>query len=150
MPLLNYTTSIDTGKTVNEITMMLSRARASAILSEFDDQQHLTAVSFKIQTKFGIMAFRLPCEPKAVMAVINNQVLAGKIPRRYRDDMEQARRVGWRIIKDWLEAQLAIVETQMVSLDQVFLPYAQNESGQTLYEVMSGGGFSGLALPAPQ
>lgn len=150
MGLLNYTTSIETGKTVAEITQMLSRARAAAVLSEFDDQQHIVAISFKINTKFGLMAFRLPCSPQAVLAVLNGQVKAGKIPRRYHNDMEQARRVGWRIIKDWLEAQLAIVETQMVSLDQVFLPYAQNETGQTLYEIMSEQRFTGLALPAPK
>jgi len=37
--------------------------------------------------------------------------------------MDQSRRVGWRIIRQWLEAQLAIVETQMVTIEQVFLPY---------------------------
>ncbi|WP_189339127.1 hypothetical protein [Williamsia muralis] len=37
---------------------------------------------------------------------------------------EHALRVAWRITKDWVEAQLAIIETQMVTPAQVF-PRAQ-------------------------
>jgi hypothetical protein len=42
--------------------------------------------------------------------------------------------VAWRITKDWVEAQLAIIESQMVTTAQVFLPYAVTSNGQTLYE----------------
>jgi hypothetical protein len=48
----------------------------------------------------------------------------------------QASRVAWRIIKDWVDAQLAIIETEMVTLEQVFLPYMQVKDNKTLYEVM--------------
>lgn len=46
----------------------------------------------------------------------------------------QAERVAWRVIKDWIAAQLAIVETQMVELDQVMLPYLHVDGDRTLYE----------------
>jgi len=49
--------------------------------------------------------------------------------------VEQAERVAWRIMKDWLEAQLAIIATEMVTLDQVFLPYMQGDDGRTVYEL---------------
>ena len=41
----------------------------------------------------------------------------------------------WRITKDWVEAQMAIVEVRMASLEQVFLPYIIAKQGQTVYEV---------------
>ena len=47
---------------------------------------------------------------------------------------DQARRVAWRIVRDWVEAQMAIVELEMAKVDQVFLPYARTPNGQTLYE----------------
>ena len=54
---------------------------------------------------------------------------------------EQARRVAWRIIKDWIDAQLALVEVRLVSLPEVFLPYAVSpRSGRTLYEELESGG----------
>lgn len=40
------------------------------------------------------------------------------------------------IIKDWVDAQLAIIESDMVTLEQVFLPYMQVKGNQTLYETM--------------
>lgn len=146
MGLLNYTTSIDVTKTIAEITGMLAKAKAAAILSDYDGAGNVIAISFKVPTQFGLMAFRLPCEPRAVSQILNNQVKAGQIPRRFQNDMDQARRVGWRIIRQWLEAQLAIVETQMVTLEQVFLPYAQTESGATIYERMVARGFTGFSL----
>ena len=62
------------------------------------------------------------------------------IERRYRSQ-EQALRVSWRIIKTWVEAQMAIVETKMVTLDQVFLPYVVTDSGQTLYDRLKAANF---------
>jgi hypothetical protein len=56
-----------------------------------------------------------------------------KVPRGFRTQ-EQALRVSWRIIKDWVEAQMAIVDTKMVQLEQVFLPYVIMPDGRTLYE----------------
>ena len=46
----------------------------------------------------------------------------------------QAIRTSWRIVKDWVEAQLAIIETRMVKTEQVFLPYAIMRDNKTLYE----------------
>jgi hypothetical protein len=46
----------------------------------------------------------------------------------------QAIRTAWRIVKDWTEAQLAIIETRMVKTEQVFLPYAIMRDNKTLYE----------------
>lgn len=45
----------------------------------------------------------------------------------------QAERVSWRIIKDWVEAQIALVESSQAEMAQVFMPYATDESGGTLY-----------------
>lgn len=42
----------------------------------------------------------------------------------------------WRIIKDWVEAQMVILETKMVKIEQVFLPYLYDlESDKTFYEI---------------
>jgi hypothetical protein len=150
MGLLNYTTTIDVGKTIGEIQSILARGKAEAILTEFDGAGNVTAISFRAPTKFGVVSFRLPCDVRAITQTLNNQVQARKIPRRYLNDTGQARRVGWRIIKDWLEAQLAIVELQMVTIDQVFLPYAQAPDGRTVYELLLDRKFDLLALKPPK
>ena len=135
MPLLNYTTSVPAEKSVSEIQRMLARAGASAILMEYDQAGRIIALSFRLriegQTSEGgkDVSFRLPCDPRPVLAVLEKQ----RVERRYRST-DQALRVSWRIVKDWVEAQLAIIETHMVTTAQVFLPYAVTANGQTLYE----------------
>ena len=44
----------------------------------------------------------------------------------------QAVRTAWRIVKDWVEAQMALVKTQMATTQEVFLPYAVMKDGRTL------------------
>lgn len=150
MALLNYTTSIPVEKTLTEIQQQLVKARAQALLTDYDGAGNPVALSFRIMTKFGVMAFKLPADPQPVFAVLKQQAQRGDIPRRFLNDVDQARRVAWRIVKDWVEAQLAIVETGMVTIDQVFLPYAQNpETGETVYQHFLAAKFNGLALPAP-
>ena len=36
---------------------------------------------------------------------------------------QQAIRTSWRTLKDWVEAQMALLETGMVTMDEIFLPY---------------------------
>jgi len=60
MPLLNYTTEIDAEKTIAEISKMLALRRASAILSEYDADGEIFALSFKIDLGGNQISFRLP------------------------------------------------------------------------------------------
>ena len=144
MPILNYTTEISTNKTIGEIQCILGRAKAQAIMLEYDNGM-VSAISFKTRGPFGIVSFRLPANIDKLFSLISR---SKKIPVKKRT-REQAARVAFRILKDWLEAQMALIEVEMVTMEQVFLPYAQNSTGATLYETLAEGKFSGLALPAP-
>lgn len=150
MPLLNYTTEIEAAKTLGEITGLLVGAKAQAIMTEFDGAGNPIAVSFRVMGKFGMMSFYLPCNHLAASNVLNKQARAGKIPRRYINDMSQARRVGWRIVRQWLEAQLALVELEMVPLEQIFLSYMQTSDGRTVYERLEESQFKMLKAPEPE
>ena len=134
MPILNYTTSIDPHKTVGEIQKMLAAAGARGILLEYGPDAEPTAVAFQIEMR-GDLRYRLPCRSEKVLAVLQRQYKAGKIDRRY-TTKEHAQRVAWRIVKDWIEAQLAIVQSEMVDVTEVFLPYQLTTNNQTIYEAM--------------
>lgn len=132
MALLNYTTKIDADKTAAEIARCLSLHGASAVMTEYDKENGVvTALSFKITFGEQSMTFRLPCDWKPVYAVLEVQ---REKNRRIELSREQAVKVAWRIVKDWVEAQMALVETNMVSTGQVFLPYAVMKDGKTLAE----------------
>lgn len=131
MSLLNYTTKIDPDKTAQEIARCLSMHGAKAVLTEYDEKEGLVvAISFKISMDGRDLTFRLPCDWKPVWTILQNDP---SIPRSHKDQT-QAVRTAWRIVKDWVEAQMALVETKMVTTAQVFLPYAIMKNQKTLSE----------------
>ncbi len=126
MPILNYTTKVATHTTLGEIQAQLVKHGARKIMQDYDDAGRILALTFSIDTPAGIRGIRLPANVDAVQNVLAKQ--------KVKCDREQAERVAWRIIKDWVEAQMAILESEMVQLEEVFLPYMINNSGQTLFE----------------
>ena len=128
--ILNYTTKISTEKTVGEIQQMLAKIKAKAILTEYDDDAVLCALSFRISTPTGIMSFKLPANIEGVLKSLEERQT--RMPKT----REQAAKVAWRIIKDWVEAQLALVEAEIADIREVFLPYAQGLDGVTVYEAL--------------
>jgi hypothetical protein len=129
MPLLHYTTKVPAAKTIAEIQAKLAKAGASACLLEYENDGTVSAVSFRTKTEFDVLTFRLPANIQRVYQVV---VRDPRIPRSQRT-REQATRIAWRIVKDWLEAQLAMIEAGLVDREQVFLPYAQDQAGNTFY-----------------
>jgi hypothetical protein len=151
MAILNYTTKIPVEKTIAEIESILAQSGAEKILKDYDNQSNVEAISFVIRTEKGKLSFRLPMNQEAVLQTLKNQsgeyktVGCSKV-RKVPGTMvtkEQAGRVGWRIIKDWLEAQLALFFLQMVKIEEIFLPYMYNErTKQTMFQMLEKKGFN--------
>lgn len=134
MPILNYTTKIDCYKTITEIHKHLSAHGVSKIITDNNEDGFPIGLTFCLNMKEHnkMIAFSLPCNFKGVL---NSMKSNRKVPRSLCND-QQAMRVGWRILKDWIEAQMAIVEAELATMTEVFLPYAVTNSGKTLYEYM--------------
>jgi hypothetical protein len=139
-PLLNYTTTVAVGRTIGQIQGLLVEAGARQVMTEYDDVGRAMGIAFAVQTAHGPRTFVLPVNSGRVEAVLKRD----KVPARYATP-EHAERVAWRIVKDWVEAQLAIIRTEMVTLDQVMLPYMRGDNGRTIYELYVD---RQLALPA--
>lgn len=130
MPFLNYTTEVPVEKSVFEIQKCLVAHGASAILNEFDNQGYIIAISFKMRLNDKEVGFRLPSDWRPILKILE----LDKKVRIGLKTQEQALRVAWRVIKDWVIAQMAIIETQMVKPEQVFLPYIVMKNGQIFSE----------------
>ena len=126
MPLLNYTTKVNVYTTISEIQAQLVSHGAKRIMQDYDNKGHISALTFQIDTHAGLRVIRLPANVDAVSKVLAKQ--------KVKYDREQAERVAWRIVKDWVEAQMAILESEMVWIDEIFLPYMVNDKGQTLFQ----------------
>lgn len=130
-PLLNYSTEVGAARTVAEIEKILSQHGATSIFKQYDKEGMIKALAFTIDTPLGQSSVRLPVDPEATLRVMCKS--GSGVPPRYQNQ-PQAVRVAWRQIKDWVEAQMALLETEMVKFDQIFLPYIETPKG-TVYEL---------------
>lgn len=132
MALLNYTTKIPPEQTIGEIQKLLSKHGVMAMMTEYEGP-NVSAVSFRMNVGGKPMSFKLPCNWRVVLEIFKNDPQA---KRRGSVNEEQAIMTAWRVIKVWIQSQLALVEINMVTIPQVFLPYAITKDGRTLAEYM--------------
>lgn len=135
MAILNYTTSIECEKTISEIQKCLVKHGATKIVTDYQDGMP-SGVTFCLVMDGSMVGFVLPANYDGVLAAMKKDP---KVPARL-CTKEQALKVSWRIVKDWVEAQMAIVEAKLVDMTEVFLPYAITKNGNTLYKEVSRSG----------
>lgn len=132
MAILNYTTTVDSFKTVSEIEYILMKHKAKSIMKNYDGES-ITGLSFLIDTGTQQIPVRLPVKVDECLLVLKSE--RKENPRKQiKDTREQAERVAWRILKDWVEAQMALLDIEMVRFEEIFLPYIETKNGQTVYE----------------
>lgn len=130
MSILNYTTSIAASKTSGEVQGLLAGHGARQIVTTFADSGEITGMQFSTRTEFGERGFSMPVRTDGVLAAMT----ADKSIPRSKCTREQAQRVAWRIAKDWLAAQLALIDAGLASLDEVMMPYMLDQGGRTVFE----------------
>ncbi len=134
MAILNYTTTVDAFKTVSEIEYILMKHKAKSIMKNYDEES-ITGLSFLIDTGTQQIPVRLPVKVEECLEVLKRE--KKNSPRsNIKATKEQAERVAWRILKDWVEAQMALLDIEMVELQEIFLPYIEIPNGQTIYQAL--------------
>lgn len=133
MTVLNYTTKIAAQKTIGEAQALLVKHGASRIAIDYTGGR-ATGITFATTTAHGVRLFTLPVDVDAMQRLLARHKPSGGMGVAAFRSPEHAERVAWRVIKDWLAAQLTLVATDMAALDQVMLPYLHaDQSGRTLY-----------------
>lgn len=125
--LISYTTEVPANKTAGQIMALLVTKGAEAIMMQYDAGA-VVSLSWRISTPHGVLPFALPINVEATQKLLQRQGV------RKGDDLEHCRNVAWRIMFRWTEAQMALLETGMVDMAQVFLPYLQTAPGESLYK----------------
>ena len=141
--LKNYTSNVPIARTISRIEECLADAGATGIMKDYKDGQ-LAALTFRVQLPNGRpMSIRLPANHDAVLA---NMMKAVKRPRQgtLLKVREQAQKTSWKLMQDWVEVQLSLIQMQQVDFVQVFLPYVW-DGRTTFYDQLKSKNF--LALP---
>lgn len=137
MAISKYTTTIEAGKTVGEIQQFLASHGAKKIVIDYDDDNNPFAITFMVMVKLNPMFFSLPSKYDGVLKAMDKDK---SVPAKLRTK-EQALRVSWRIIKDWIVAQMSIIEAELASMEEVFLPYAVTKDGETFFNKLEKSNF---------
>lgn len=132
--LLNYSTKKAAEESAEEIkTKLLSHGVQDV---KFDFGEVVVTIEFlrsKLITKNEMASYKITTKIAPVYKVLKDQEWSGEI--KIAITQSQAKRVAWRIVKRWIDAQLAFVETGMLSFDEVFLSYKVDEgTGLSLIE----------------
>lgn len=131
MAIKNYTTTVDVYKSLVEIQGALASHGARQIMVEYERDGQPIGITFAVDTPVGRRAFMLPANIDGVFAVFQEQ--------KVRANKKQAEKTGWRNIRDWVLAQMAIIEAGMVTMEEVFLPYLTDGKGNTVYALYQSG-----------
>lgn len=121
----NYTTTIAPSKSIGEIHHILAEHGAVSISTDYENRQPC-GLTFIVPTSAGMRGFLLPARVNAIKTILEKQF--GKLSVRATD--EQAAKVAWRILRDWVDAQMAILEAGMASMTEIMFAYMLDDDGQ--------------------
>lgn len=119
MPIKNYTTKLGIDPIVGRITGLLASKGARQVSLHYDRQGSPDGIGFLLVLDSVPVPFQLPCNWEGVQRAIAKEDRKHRAPRT----PEHAKTVAWAIVRDWVEAQLALIEAEQATMAQVFLPY---------------------------
>lgn len=126
MKLKNYTTHVAAAQSISEIETTLVAFGADKIMKDYRGDGTVNSLVFS----FKGVGYKLPANVEKVFVVITK----GRRIQSKAAYEKQAERIAWRVIKDWVQAQLSLIEIGQAEWEQVLLPYAFNGE-KTLYEI---------------
>ena len=142
--MLNYTTEVAAQKSVAELTNLLVGKGASEILQEYGPDAILTGLKWSLNTKHGKLGFAMPANVNGVFDMLTRERVRVKSPEARR---AQAERTAWRNVLVWTKAQLALLEAQQATFEEIFLPYmlVDNVSQTLIFFLYGTAGIQGAA-----
>ena len=133
----NYTSTIAINRIFDGIQKVLAEHGAKQIVFEYGEDGKIYGITFVIEAVGQMIPIKLPARIPEAQALLKKQYEEGLISSRKVLEPEQAYRVAWRNIWDWVSAQMALLDIKMAKIEEVFLPYMTDESGKTFFEVVA-------------
>lgn len=160
MFLKNYTSEVPVTQTIHRIEQVLIKCGVSGITKEYGPSGETIAIRFHIKPGAEIpeMTIRLPADrDKALDALWLDYVGGDKLnakgdaidgwgsrkKKRKQDFAQQAERTAWKIVQDWIEVQMSMIQMKQAEYPEVFLPYVW-DGRTTVYQRIKESGFRNL------
>jgi hypothetical protein len=133
MALKNAYSAKPIDKIFSDLQQNLVKHGARQIVYEYGDDGRVFGLTLIIPYNNRQLPIKLPAQIEKAGKLLKEQ--------GFRFDDEQVYRVAWRNIEDWVAGQLAFIDIGQVKLEQVFLPYMTDQSGETYFERLEKRGF---------
>lgn len=162
MFLKNYTSNVPVSQTIYRIEQVLIKCGVSGISKEYaaDCSGTIVAITFQIKETPDkpSLTVRLPADKERALDALwadyvgndqlspsgNELCWRSKKKKKKKDFADQAERTAWKIIQDWVEVQMSMIQMQQADTLQVFMPYLWTGEA-TLYQLTQrNGGFRAL------
>ncbi len=144
----NYTSSISVDRSVSYIEKKLVQHGARDILKRFGGDGRITGICFNMAVNGLTVPFQLPSKTAACEKILRENLSPRARPETHKKIKEQAERTSWKILSDWVEAQMAMIELAQVDFMEVFMPYMFDPTKEkTVYQIAAESNFKKL-LPA--
>lgn len=125
----------DSTRTFDVIQKCLATHGAQKVMFDYNQEGRVIGFAFMMDIHSRQIGFRLPARIENVERIMYGEKDLTPAQK------EQAYRTAWANIRDWITAQMALIDTEMVKAEEVFLPYMIAKNGQTLYESIEHRGF---------
>lgn len=158
MFLKNYTSDAPVSQTIYRIEQVLIKCGVLSIEKEYGPNAEVVAVRFKINDQGREFYVRMPADrEKALNALWMDYVGTDKLSgdgksisdwgsrkKKNRTDFaQQAERTAWKIVQDWIEVQMSMIQMQQADAVEVFLPYVW-DGRTTVYNRIKQNGYAAL------
>lgn len=160
MFLKNYTSNVPVSDTIYRIEQVLLRCGVTSISKEYSSTTpgKIAALIFTVDFGDGMgkVHVRLPADEKAALDALfkdyagmdrisaDGQTVNSSYKKKSRSDFkQQAERTAWKIVQDWVEIQMSMIQMKQAEFREVFLAYVWN-GRQTYFQALKEQGFKGL------
>ena len=148
MSIKNYTSATPAWKSINNIEKYLVAAGATDISKKYENGI-CTAITFRmvIRPDYHTLFFQLPAKVEACFDVFWKEIKQPKKDTKLRI-REQAERTAWKIVCDWVQVQLSMIQLDQAEIVEVFLPYVYDpRTDQTFYHKIKDNAYKQLIAP---
>lgn len=129
MSIRFYTTDVEAEQTAAEIQQKLAQSSARRVMFAYDEEGRVDRLEFTLEVGGRPLGFRIEPDVEGMRNALDED---DETPGRF--DRAQARRVAWRLHKEWINAVLAFRDARQARLDQLLLGFGVTPDGATVYD----------------
>lgn len=136
----NYTSQVTVEKSIQKIETRLIACGAK-IVTKTANMGKINGISFVMNVNGSDIPFRLPARINNVEKKLLSLMSRPRTGTKKRI-LEQAERTAWKLLADWIDVQMSLIELDQAEFAEVFMPYMYDyKKEQTLFERIKSDGF---------